>query len=532
MSGERISSEVEQAVCDDYSAGMTGSDIARKYGISKSSVGNILKRHGVRTMAASERQAERDRLIVEAYEAGESQRVIADRFHLSQQGVGRILGRLGVRARFRLGDEERAQVVLLYRENWTSRQIAVKLGVHYSSICSLLRNLGIERRSKRKWFFDESFFLRADDRAAYWMGFIMADGNIFEKGKTWQFTLAVNVKDKALLETFCDELRIPRDALRIFERTTKKGRKQTLVVLALCHPLLQEWLMRWGIVPRKSYNFLEPQIPIGAYPGFLRGWFDGDGCLSIREKTSSVDVRIAGSEAGMTWYAKALRVLGFSGRITVRFHRTETGSAYYLIITGEKQVFEFYELLNARGNLRLDRKWCGLEARMEARRLEAEENLEQSVKLVESYLNGQTERDLARDFHMGTKRVRAILAGAGVEVKRRASPSRLDEETELAIVADYKDGQRQAEIAEKYGLTQPRISTILAKYAVTTIPSHVRRTTDDEKADEIALAYMSGLSQAEVAEKFGMSVSGVKKVLDRKQVPTRPPVRYRRRDRA
>jgi len=233
----------------------------------------------------------------------------------------------------------------------------------------------------------------------------------------------------------------------------------------------------------------------------------------------------------MTWYAGALRRLGFGGRITVRLHQTKTGSAHFLIITGEKKVFEFYELLNARGNLRLDRKWCGLEARMDARRLEAEGKLDQSSKLVKAYLSGQTERDLARDFRVGTTRVRAILTGAGVGVRRRASPTRLDGETERAIVADYKDGLRQAEIAEKYGLTQPRVSTILARYGVETIPSHVRRMTDGEKADEIALSYMSGLSQAEVAEKFGMSVSGIKKVLDRREVPMRPPVRYRRKGR-
>src|SRR5262249_53650512 len=106
----------------------------------------------------------------------------------------------------------------------------------------------------------------------------------------------------------------------------------------------------------------------------------------------------------------------------------------------------------------------------------------------------------------------------------------IGEETERAIVADYEDGMKQAEIAVKFGLTQPRISTILAKYPVGTIPSHVRRMTDDKKAEEIALLYMDGLSQAEVAEKIGMSVSGVKKVLDRKGVPMRPPVRYRRKN--
>ena len=94
----------------------------------------------------------------------------------------------------------------------------------------------------------------------------MADGNIFKKGNTWQFALGLNVKDRSHLEELCDDLRIGREAIRTYERTTEKGNKQTLVRIDLCHLSFQEWLMRWGIVPRKSYNFLEPKIPFETSP--------------------------------------------------------------------------------------------------------------------------------------------------------------------------------------------------------------------------------------------------------------------------
>ena len=253
-----------------------------------------------------------------------------------------------------------------------------------------------------------------------------------------------------------------------------------------------------------------------------------DVCLSEKE-TSSIEVRIAGNKDGMTWYAESLKRLGFRGESSLRFHQSKLGSAYYLIITGESRVIEFYELLKAHDGLRLARKWTGLEAIIEKRKLEAQDDLNKECKVVEAYQEGRTEIGLAREFHMGTKRVRKVLLEAGAPVRRRSSPTRVNREIEEAIVSDYHAGLKQAEIAEKYRLTAPRVSTILAKHHVKTIPSHIRRMTDVEKAEAISSAYRRGLSQAEVAGEFDMSVSGVNKVLKRMNVAMRPSRRYRRK---
>jgi Mor family transcriptional regulator len=199
------------------------------------------------------------------------------------------------------------------------------------------------------------------------------------------------------------------------------------------------------------------------------------------------------------------------------------------MISGEESVIEFHRLLNAEQGFRLDRKWNKLETLIERRRIEAEHKKEEEARVVDTYLQGSTELAAARKHNMGTKRVRAILIGAGAPVKRRRSPTRVSQAIEFSIVADYKNGVKQREIAQTYGLTQARVSTILGKHKVETIPSHIRRMTDMEKAQAIASAYDSGLSQVEVANKFEMSVGGVHKVLKRLNVQMRPPRRYRRK---
>jgi transposase len=531
MLSPSISDETEQKVCTDYIAGMNSEEVARKYGISKSSVGNILKRSGVVTRKPSERHVERDQAIVEYYLQGASQQAIADQFGLSQSGVGKILERHHVTARFRLTAEQKDRAVALYSTGLTSRQIAKQLGVNFTAICSLLRKRGVTLRSKRKWCFDEKFFTRTDDRVSYWMGFFMADGNIIQNGNTWQFTLAVNEKDKCLLEHLCNDINLSTDLLKIHQRTTQKGNPQTLVWFRLYHQSLQDWFLRWGIVPRKSYNFVEPTISVEAYPGFLRGWLDGDGCLYIRKETSTIDLRIAGNKEGMVWYAQALRSLGFRGKTKVRLQETKLGSTHYLIISGERDVSDVYSLLNCQDGLRLERKWCGLEEIIERRKLKDQDEQTRHQEIVAAFKQGRPERDIARDFDIGTKRVRGILLTAGFNVKRRRSPTRVSTEVEEAIITDYKNNLKQHEIAAIRGLTQARVSTILAKHNVATIPSHIRRMTESNTAQAIAAAYLSGKSQAEIAQDINKSISCVHKVLKRRNVPMRPARRYRRKNR-
>jgi DNA-binding NarL/FixJ family response regulator len=126
-----------------------------------------------------EQPSERDRRIIEAYRAGRFQKEIAGELGLSQTGVGKILKKHGVPSNERrISAEEKDLVVSLYASGKTSREIGEELNIDYTYVCRILKDRGIERRTRRKWFFDETFFQRSDDRVAYWMGFFMADGNL------------------------------------------------------------------------------------------------------------------------------------------------------------------------------------------------------------------------------------------------------------------------------------------------------------------------------------------------------------------
>ena len=531
MGGKRIKYETELMICSDYLSGMAWKAIAERFGISERSIANVLIRRGVPTRppeSTREEPSERDRKIIELYASGMFQSEIAERTGLSQRGVGKILKKHGAPSnQRRISEEEKDLVATLYQSGKSSREIGRELHIDYTSACRILRDRGIERRTRRKWFFDEAFFQRSDDRVAYWMGFLMADGNLSRVGNTWTLSLALNSVDRHSLECLCQDLNLSCDVLST--RTYRKTRQ--LVTLELTHRSLQDWLLPWGIIPRKSYNFVEPTIPLERYPGFLRGWFDGDGSVRMDKRTHQYMAVLVGNLPGMEWYEQALRKIGFRGKTRIRYQQNEIGSAHSLIIGRRDDVFELYDLLKVQEGLRLDRKWDKVHAGKEEKAKEGRDHEGIKKRVVAAFIEkgNATLLDMALRFGMGKARVRTILSEAGVAFRIRSAPVRVSRETEKAIVDEYAKGLTQEQIGQQVGLSRPRVSTILSKNKVVTIPSHVRRITDGKTSEAVAQDYRSGMSEAEIGEKHGMSTSGVHKVLARMQVPKRPSRRYNRK---
>jgi hypothetical protein len=115
---------------------------------------------------------------------------------------------------------------------------------------------------------------------------------------------------------------------------------------------LADDLLPWGIVPRKTYNFIAPQIPDFLLPSYLRGWADGDG--QIYADGRGARFTVAGGFSSTRWYADALKKSGYSGNISFQ-DRNENSSILY--VGGVNQTKNIISLLCPEGCFRLERKW-------------------------------------------------------------------------------------------------------------------------------------------------------------------------------
>jgi len=139
-------------------------------------------------------------------------------------------------------------------------------------------------------FFEE---INSEERA-YWLGFILADGSINSISNRIHITLAR--KDREHLIKFCN---IFKKTLEEFEHigVSHNGKIKTKVFYTsrcvVCSRKLWNDLNNKGIEPNKTLKDnieIFNHIPLNLLNHFIRGYFDGDGCICKRSKNDKYDI--------------------------------------------------------------------------------------------------------------------------------------------------------------------------------------------------------------------------------------------------
>lgn len=199
---------------------------------------------------------------------------------------------------------------------------------------------------------NQNFFNEINPTTAYWAGFGFADGCVRKLSSGTRFHIIIAEKDRSHIEDFANTIGFP------IEKIIKgKTRSRTIQVFSNGSGLMES-LKKWGIVERKTYNFVEPQVPKELIPHFLRGWFDGDGCVTHKPGQQRFD--IVGNALGIDWYISQLRELGFCGH--VNFIQKEGKHWKHALITGGNQIKQVAEMIRVYDSEspKLMRKWLPL----------------------------------------------------------------------------------------------------------------------------------------------------------------------------
>lgn len=144
---------------------------------------------------------------------------------------------------------------------------------------------------------DVSFFSRLNPETAYWAGFMAADGNVYINPKfpsKGQLVLALSNKD-------IDHIKMFKTAISA-EQPIEDVKRSNTSRLRICRMEMVRDLADWGVVPCKGTNMIWPDLPDGLKCHFLRGYFDGDGSISLAKRSYNksrtyLDVRVLGTEA-------------------------------------------------------------------------------------------------------------------------------------------------------------------------------------------------------------------------------------------
>lgn len=231
-------------------------------------------------------------------------------------------------------------------------QMGTLINRSYSSIQSKIRYLPFQKKIKKHGV-NSDFFKKWTPEMAYVLGFTAADGNICHSGQA--HTLHIASDDRDIIEKIKKVLTYSGP---IHEKV--RFNMKISYSLRICDQILFHDLEKLGITERKSLT-LRPVVRNKFVRDFLRGFFDGDGSVYLRNTkypSKLVSVFYTASKPMAEFVHSALKnLLGNLYASSIRSRITKYKNSYYSISLGHKASSELYSKLYKNASLYMDRKY-------------------------------------------------------------------------------------------------------------------------------------------------------------------------------
>jgi len=247
-----------------------------------------------------------------------------------------------------------------YSKGLTTDDLISKYNITRNGVNYHLLKIRPKGKSKselaRKYPIKEDFFDVIDtEEKAYFLGLLFADGaNNVKKGAV---SLSLQEKDKHILDLFTSILQ-PKKPL--FELLPRKNTHQIQYILTISNKYISEKLNELGCVQNKSQGVDFPTyLPDHSIHHFIRGYFDGDGCISnylIKQKYSSCSISISGCYSFLKEIQDVfVKELGLNQTKILKDSRSNVN--YNLVYGGRNNVDKIFNYIYNSSTIYLKRKY-------------------------------------------------------------------------------------------------------------------------------------------------------------------------------
>ena len=129
------------------------------------------------------------------------------------------------------------------------------------------------------WTVNRNFFKTWTPQMAYVLGFIFADGSLYEARKSCEISQNYpEILEKIKVLMSCDK--------KLYKN--KNWPRGYIYHLDLTDKEIYEDLIKVGLTPSKSLNVKFPEMPTECIRHFIRGCWDGDGSIYYEKKTDKI----------------------------------------------------------------------------------------------------------------------------------------------------------------------------------------------------------------------------------------------------
>ena len=265
--------------------------------------------------------------------------------------------------------QEKELIVTMYNNGDTYDSIRELLHCKECLVRDFIKEQGLPRRKRNAikgsenlktnkiYTYNESYFKNIDtERKAYWLGFLFADGyvttrntNGSTKGGELEFTLKHD--DRYMLNLFLNDI---NGNQLIKTRTVNLNDNQYLADRLNINGIdFVNDLISHGCVQAKSLILQSPiGVPKELQNHFIRGYFDGDGCVAYYPDYKSFSYGIMGTPELLSYIKNCL---GDEFK-NIRVYKTKS-KAYQIDIKGRNKIEIFHNYIYKNKSIFLDRKY-------------------------------------------------------------------------------------------------------------------------------------------------------------------------------
>lgn len=208
----------------------------------------------------------------------------------------------------------------------------------------------------KKYNIDDTYFEKVDtEDKAYFLGLLYADGYNDTKNNCIRIILAE--PDQYILETFKEYLKTNKP-LRYYERTSKNPNWKNCWAIDIENKKMCLDLEKLGCMKAKTHILkfpTEEQLPSYLHNHFIRGYFDGDGCITTN--SNSYFISFVGNADFIKKVQEILiKEINFSKTKLSKRHKDRIDNIVTLIYGGNIQLLRFRDYIYKDATVFLTRK--------------------------------------------------------------------------------------------------------------------------------------------------------------------------------
>lgn len=364
---QKIFEKDYQDIIDLYNSGYSANKIAKQYKVTQSTIVRILMKTGNyikhKTYKKDTKIKESEHQhIIELYQDGLTQSNISKKYNVSQGTIGNILKlyNIDTSTHVRKSKFSEIDVVEMYRlytdDNCSSTVIAKMYNTDCSEVLKLFKQYGFSIRDTshayRKYTIDEEYFDNIDNQdKAYYLGLLWADGCNYTPNNS--IIISLQESDKHILDELRNRLNSNKP-LQFIPLNKKNPNHKNQYTFRVANKHMSNTLEEYGMCQRKSLVVKFPScLPKELYSHFIRGYFDGDGCIPIADKYHVINM--VGTKEMMETIQGILMEIGIKTQLKV--HDPKTQSNTYLLRTSNTECSKnFLDYIYKDANLYLYRK--------------------------------------------------------------------------------------------------------------------------------------------------------------------------------